>query len=73
MIASRATTSLEWAGVGKSSLYVVTDDPAAVHERAVAAGAPITRALKDEDDHASRGLNCTDREGNHWSFGTYAG
>ena len=42
-------------------------------ERAVAAGATITRPLKNESDYESRGFSCTDPEGNHWSFGTYAG
>ena len=68
-----STKEQEWEGVGRVSLYVVTADPAAVHERAVAAGATITRPLKNESDYESRGFSCTDPEGNHWSFGTYAG
>lgn len=73
MVASRATKSAEWPGVDRSSLYVVTDNPARVHERALAAAAQVTRPLKNEDDYASQGFSCTDPEGNHWSFGTYAG
>ena len=73
MVSTRATKEQEWEGVGRVSLYVVTADPAAVHERAVAAGATITRPLKNESDYESRGFSCTDPEGNHWSFGTYAG
>lgn len=73
MVATRQTTSEEYAGVDRTSLYVVTDDPATVHERAVSSGAVITRPLKTESDYASTGFSCTDPEGNHWSFGTYAG
>jgi uncharacterized glyoxalase superfamily protein PhnB len=57
---------------GQQSLYVVTDDPDGLHDRAVAAGAEIARPLKDED-YGSRGFTARDPEGNLWSFGTYAG
>lgn len=73
MVASRQGKTEEYAGVDRASLYVVTADPAAVHERAVTAGATITRPLKSESDYESTGFSCTDPEGNHWSFGTYAG
>ena len=73
MVSTRATKEQEWEGLGRVSLYVVTADPAAVHERAVAAGATITRPLKNESDYESRGFSCTDPEGNDGSFGTYAG
>lgn len=59
------------AGVG--SAYIVTSDPDAVYARAVAAGAIITRELRDETDYESRGFTCRDPEGVVWSFGTYAG
>ena len=58
--------------VGGQSVYVVTDDPDGLHERAVAAGAEIARPMKDED-YGSRGFTARDPEGNLWSFGTYAG
>jgi uncharacterized glyoxalase superfamily protein PhnB len=58
--------------VGGAMLYVVTDEPDAVHARAVAAGAPLTRPLADSD-YGSRGFSILDPEGNSWSFGTYAG
>ena len=57
---------------GPISVYVVTDKPDALHDRAVAAGATIVRGLRDEE-YGSRGFSATDPEGNLWSFGTYAG
>jgi uncharacterized glyoxalase superfamily protein PhnB len=57
---------------GSVSIYVVTDQPDALHDRAVAVGATIVRGLRDED-YGSRGFSATDPEGNLWSFGTYAG
>ena len=57
---------------GPVSIYVVTDQPDALHDRAVAVGATIVRGLRDED-YGSRGFSATDPEGNVWSFGTYAG
>lgn len=57
---------------GPVSIYVVTDPPDALHDRAVAVGATIVRGLRDED-YGSRGFSATDPEGNLWSFGTYAG
>ena len=57
---------------GPVSIYVVIDQPDALHDRAVAVGATIVRGLRDED-YGSRGFSATDPEGNLWSFGTYAG
>jgi uncharacterized glyoxalase superfamily protein PhnB len=53
-----------------TSIYVVVDDPDAVHERALAAGADISRGLTDMD-YGSREFTARDGEGNVWSFGTY--
>ena len=58
--------------VGGAMLYVVTDEPDAVHTRAEAAGATFTRPMEDSD-YGSRGFSILDPEGNSWSFGTYAG
>ena len=58
--------------VGKQSIYVVTDSPDELLERATAAGAEIARPMRDED-YGSRGFTARDPEGNLWSFGTYAG
>ena len=54
----------------KSSAYVIVTDPDALHDRAKAAGAEITRELQDTD-YGSREFSATDPEGNVWSFGTY--
>lgn len=56
---------------GQSWLYLSTDDPDALHDRAVAAGAQIVRELEDTD-YGSREFSSRDPEGNVWSFGTYA-
>jgi uncharacterized glyoxalase superfamily protein PhnB len=57
-------------GIGRSSLYLVIEDPDAHHARAVEAGAELARELRDED-YGSRGYTARDPEGNLWSFGTY--
>jgi uncharacterized glyoxalase superfamily protein PhnB len=51
---------------------VVTDDPAALHARAAAAGAQVVRPL-NETDYGSHEFMVVDPEGNRWSFGTYRG
>lgn len=53
-------------------VYLVTDEPDAGYERAVAAGATVVRGLRDED-YGSRGFTVRDPAGVYWSFGTYAG
>ncbi len=55
---------------GPLALYVVVDDPDALHDRAVAAGAEIVRGLTDQD-YGSREFAARDCDGNLWSFGTY--
>jgi uncharacterized glyoxalase superfamily protein PhnB len=56
---------------GSSSVYVVIDDPDALHDRAVAAGGgEIVRELVDLD-YGSRDFAVRDPEGNLWNFGTY--
>ena len=57
---------------GHFSAYVVTDEPDALHARAVAYGAKVTMELH-ETDYGSRDFAIEDPEGNHWSFGTYRG
>jgi uncharacterized glyoxalase superfamily protein PhnB len=62
-----------WAlAPGGGAAYAVTDDPDAIHDRAVAAGAKIIRPLEDTD-YGSREFSLRDPEGNRWSFGTYRG
>ncbi len=55
---------------GRAVIYVIVDDPDAVHDRAKAAGAPIVSELVDQD-YGSREFAAKDLEGNIWSFGTY--
>jgi uncharacterized glyoxalase superfamily protein PhnB len=55
---------------GPVVVYVVVDDPDALHARAVAAGAEIVRGLTDQD-YGSREFAALDCDGNIWSFGTY--
>ena len=57
---------------GTGSIYVVTEEPDALYERARAAGARVVRELHDED-YGSREFTVRDPEGVYWSFGTYAG
>ena len=59
-----------FAMAGPVVVYVVVDDPDALHERAVAAGAEIVRGLTDQD-YGSREFAARDPHGNVWSFGTY--
>jgi uncharacterized glyoxalase superfamily protein PhnB len=58
-------------GVGRTSVYVVVDDPDGLFERAKGAGAEVVMAPTDQD-HGSRDFVVRDPEGNLWSFGTYA-
>ena len=56
--------------VGGSAAYLVSDDPDAVFDRAVAAGATVLRQMADQD-YGGRSGSVEDPEGNHWSFGSY--
>jgi uncharacterized glyoxalase superfamily protein PhnB len=55
---------------GRTTTYVVVEDPDAHHDRAVAAGAELVRTLTDQD-YGSREYAAKDPGGNVWSFGTY--
>jgi uncharacterized glyoxalase superfamily protein PhnB len=57
---------------GSFGVYAVTDEPDALFERAIAAGAKVVRELSDTD-YGSREFAVADPEGNQWSFGTYRG
>jgi uncharacterized glyoxalase superfamily protein PhnB len=57
---------------GPMMVYIVTDDPDGLFERATARGANVEQGLKDED-YGSRDFTVTDPEGNFWTFGTYPG
>jgi uncharacterized glyoxalase superfamily protein PhnB len=69
--ASREDSSIAGLPAGTGSVYVVNDDPATLFKRAVAAGAAVVMAPREE----SYGLGFTvrDPEGVFWSFGTYGG
>ncbi|MGH3319372.1 MAG: VOC family protein [Streptosporangiaceae bacterium] len=69
---ARPDSSIADLPAGTGSIYVVTDEPDALYERAEAAGATVVQGLRDED-YGSRGFTVRDPEGVHWSFGTYAG
>ncbi len=56
---------------GPVVVYVVVEDPDALHTHAVAAGAQIVMDLTDQD-YGSREFAARDLEGNVWSFGTYS-
>ncbi len=58
---------------GTSSLHVVTADPDAVLERAMAQGATLVHPLVDQTDYPSRDFTVADPDGNHWTFATFAG
>lgn len=73
MLSSRSDAPGEFdVARGAASVYVVTDEPDAVWERAQRLGAHVVRPMRDED-YGSRGFSIKDAEGNRWSFGTYAG
>lgn len=57
---------------GQTSVYVVTDHPDDLHDRAMANGATLFHPLEDQE-YGSRDFSVTDPEGNIWSFGTYRG
>lgn len=59
-----------FSSLGPVLLYVVVDDPDALHARAEAAGAEIVMGLSDKD-YGSREFAARDIGGNVWSFGTY--
>lgn len=52
------------------SPYIIVADVDAHHATAVAAGAQVVMAPKDED-YGGRGYSCRDLEGNLWNFGSY--
>jgi uncharacterized glyoxalase superfamily protein PhnB len=57
-------------GAGRTSIYLVVDDPDPLYERAKSAGAEIVIAPTDQD-YGSRDFVVRDPEGNLWCFGTY--
>jgi uncharacterized glyoxalase superfamily protein PhnB len=70
MIDDAERTDSPFALPGPVVLYVVVDDPDALHARAETAGAEIIMPLTDQD-YGSREFAARDPHGNVWSFGTY--
>jgi uncharacterized glyoxalase superfamily protein PhnB len=64
------TTPREIGGRNTQSLYVIVEDPAAHHARALAAGAEVVLPL-EKKDYGGSGYSCRDLEGHVWSFGDY--
>jgi uncharacterized glyoxalase superfamily protein PhnB len=52
------------------SVYVATQDPDSLHDRAARAGADVFNPPRDTDH--GREFCCLDPEGHIWTFGTYA-
>lgn len=72
--ANREDSVYSQRGVGQQSLYVITAEPMAVHQRCVDAGVQIvTEPLTPDYDPGGLTFGIRDAEGNLWSFGTYAG
>jgi uncharacterized glyoxalase superfamily protein PhnB len=67
---TRILTSARAAGAQTAAVYMVVDDVDAHHDRALAAGATISRPLTDEP-YGGRDYVCVDPWGQLWSFGTY--
>lgn len=60
----------EIGGFETQSTYLAVSDADAVYANAVAAGAKIEIAIKDED-YGGRGFTCRDLENRLWSIGSY--
>jgi uncharacterized glyoxalase superfamily protein PhnB len=56
--------------IGNGCVHVVTGEPDALFERAVAGGATVVRSPEDTD-YGSRQFIVLDPEDNLWSFGTW--
>ena len=57
-------------GANTQSTYVVVDDPEAVHELAVTAGAEIVSPL-ESPEYGGTFFACRDPEGHVWNIGSY--
>lgn len=69
---NRSGSEFSKLGTGTACIYVATEDPRAVYQRAVASGVTLIRELA-ETDYGSTEFSFADAEGNLWSFGTYTG
>lgn len=55
---------------GHAAAYLVTPEPDALFERALAAGGTVSQPMVDQD-YGGRGGTVRDPEGNLWSIGSY--
>jgi uncharacterized glyoxalase superfamily protein PhnB len=70
MVDDAERTDSPFALPGPVVVYVVVDDPDALHSKASDAGAEIVMPPTDQD-YGSREFAARDPHGNVWSFGTY--
>lgn len=70
MFGSVRPDSVGSSGPGTAACYLITDEPDALFDRAVAAGGSVVRSMEDED-YGGRVGTVRDPEGNQWSFGSY--
>jgi uncharacterized glyoxalase superfamily protein PhnB len=61
-----------FSATGPACVYLLTDEPDALFQRAVAAGATVVSEPVDKD-YGARDFVVRDAEGNLWSAGTYRG
>jgi len=71
MLGSNKPDSVWSIAPGTAGIYVVTDDPDGVRERALTTKAEVSDIT--EQEYGSRDVRIKDPEGNLWSFGTYRG
>jgi len=63
----------EWPlAPGGFGAYLVTDEPDAIFDSAIARGA-VSLTRPHDTGYGSREFSVRDPEGNHWSFGSYRG
>ncbi|GAA4686077.1 VOC family protein [Pseudonocardia yuanmonensis] len=70
MIGTRSGSGDDRFDTGRAVLYLTTDTPDALHDKAVGAGAELVYGLTDQS-YGSREFAVADPEGNVWCFGTY--
>jgi uncharacterized glyoxalase superfamily protein PhnB len=57
-------------GMNTQAPYIIVEQIDKHYQRAIAGGAKIILAIKDED-YGGRGYSCQDPEGHIWNFGSY--
>ena len=72
MVSSYRSTDTNTLPAGVGDIYIVTERPGEVHQRAIEAGHKIIRELGDTD-YGSRDFSVRSPDGHRLNFGTYAG